>query len=72
MRVVAVQDEASTDRWVIVPDVRRRGQGRGAYLHPDPQCLQNATARRAFGRALRLPAKAAIDSTAVQELLEHQ
>ena len=65
------RDEA-TARWILVPDVRRRGAGRGAYVHPDPQCLQTAIARRAFGRALRLPAGAEVDVTRVQERLQQQ
>jgi hypothetical protein len=28
--------------------------GRGAWLHPDRQCLSAAIRRRAFGRALRI------------------
>jgi predicted RNA-binding protein YlxR (DUF448 family) len=28
--------------------------GRGAWLHPDQQCLREAIRRRAFGRALRI------------------
>lgn len=28
--------------------------GRGAWLHPDPQCLSAALRRRAFTRALRI------------------
>jgi predicted RNA-binding protein YlxR (DUF448 family) len=71
LRVVARRDEA-TARWILVPDVRRRGAGRGAYVHPDPQCLQTAIARRAFGRALRLAAGHQIDVSAVQERLEQQ
>ncbi|MEZ5189928.1 MAG: YlxR family protein [Schumannella sp.] len=27
--------------------------GRGAWLHPDPGCVEQAIRRRAFGRALR-------------------
>jgi hypothetical protein len=30
--------------------------GRGAYLCPDPACLEAAGKRRAFGRAFRGPA----------------
>jgi len=41
--------------WILVPDVRRRLPGRGAWLHPVQQCLVNAERRRAFGRALRVP-----------------
>nr|WP_272946708.1 YlxR family protein [Arthrobacter sp. ERGS1:01] len=33
-------------------DLRRRMPGRGAWLHPDPNCLQLAIKRRAIGRAL--------------------
>src|SRR5690606_3079208 len=38
----------------IVPDPRRRRPGRGAHIHPDPNCLALAERRRAFGRALRV------------------
>jgi hypothetical protein len=38
----------------VVPDVRGRLPGRGAYLHRDRTCLELAERRRAFGRALRL------------------
>nr|WP_211320872.1 YlxR family protein [Arthrobacter livingstonensis] len=33
-------------------DLRRRMPGRGAWLHPSPDCLQLAIKRRAIGRAL--------------------
>ncbi|MQA01409.1 MAG: DUF448 domain-containing protein [Streptosporangiales bacterium] len=46
LRVVAVGD-------VLVPDPRARTPGRGAYLHPALACLDLATRRRAFARALR-------------------
>ncbi|WP_448609652.1 YlxR family protein [Geodermatophilus sp. URMC 60] len=39
----------------LVPDSRRRLPGRGASLHPTPECLHAAERRRAFPRALRLP-----------------
>ncbi|WP_218146386.1 YlxR family protein [Geodermatophilus ruber] len=39
----------------LVPDPRRRLPGRGASLHPTPECLRAAERRRAFVRALRLP-----------------
>ncbi|WP_245816977.1 YlxR family protein [Geodermatophilus saharensis] len=39
----------------LVPDPRRRLPGRGASLHPTPECLHAAERRRAFPRALRLP-----------------
>lgn len=74
LRVVAVLDQLDgrAKRWLVVPDARRRGLGRGAYVHPEPQCLQTAIARRAFGRALRLPAGAATDASPVQEWLGRQ
>ncbi|MER5620504.1 YlxR family protein [Streptosporangium amethystogenes] len=39
---------------VIVPDLRRRLQGRGASLHPTLSCLELAERRRAFPRAFRV------------------
>jgi len=39
---------------VLVPDPRARLAGRGAWVHPDPDCLDLAVRRRAFARALRL------------------
>jgi uncharacterized protein len=38
----------------LLPDVRARLPGRGAWLHPDTACLDLAERRRAFPRALRL------------------
>ena len=38
----------------LVPDPRRRLPGRGASLHPTPECLRAAERRRAFARALRV------------------
>ena len=35
---------------------RARTGGRGAWLHPDPACLDGALKRRAFARALRAEA----------------
>jgi predicted RNA-binding protein YlxR (DUF448 family) len=46
---VAVQGGAA------VPDPRRVLPGRGAHLHPDPACLEQAERRRALPRALRVP-----------------
>ncbi|WP_460368576.1 YlxR family protein [Actinocorallia lasiicapitis] len=47
MRVVAVEG-------VLTPDPRKRLLGRGASLHPDLGCLEQAIRRRAFFKALRL------------------
>ncbi|WP_412866164.1 YlxR family protein [Cellulomonas sp. 179-A 9B4 NHS] len=51
LRVVLGRD--ATGEPVLVADERRRMPGRGAWLHPDPHCLELAVRRRAFGRALR-------------------
>ncbi|WP_284749499.1 MULTISPECIES: YlxR family protein [Amycolatopsis] len=59
LRVVAVAGR-------VVVDERRRLPGRGAWLHPDPDCLAKAERRRAFPRALRAPG--ALD---VREVHDH-
>jgi predicted RNA-binding protein YlxR (DUF448 family) len=46
LRVVAVSG-------VLVVDRRGRLPGRGAYVHPEPACVDLAERRRAFPRALR-------------------
>jgi predicted RNA-binding protein YlxR (DUF448 family) len=61
LRVVA-------DAGSVRADPRRTLPGRGAYLHPDADCLQRAVRRRAFGRALR----AEVDTAAAGRVLsEH-
>ena len=47
LRVVASGGE-------IVPDPSATLPGRGAWVHPTIPCVENATKRRAFGRALRV------------------
>ena len=47
-----VLDERGAGR-EVVPDPGGRLPGRGAHLHPTPDCLQLALRRRAFTRALR-------------------
>jgi predicted RNA-binding protein YlxR (DUF448 family) len=37
----------------VAVDAAARLPGRGAWLHPDPGCVEQAIRRRAFGRALR-------------------
>jgi uncharacterized protein len=53
LRVVAVGSQTAESPWSVRPDLRRRGGGRGAYVHPDQTCVRLATERRAFARALR-------------------
>jgi predicted RNA-binding protein YlxR (DUF448 family) len=48
-----VEQDAS-GQYAVVPDPRRRLPGRGAWLHPIPECLDLAVRRKAFGRALRV------------------
>lgn len=60
--------EIRSSDWVAVPDVHRRLHGRGAWLHPDRQCLDNAERRRAFGRALRVPGP--VDTSEVAAFVE--
>ncbi|OLT40992.1 hypothetical protein BJF86_04035 [Serinicoccus sp. CNJ-927] len=59
LRFVARQDAPA--RWRVVLDVRRRLPGRGAYVHPAPECVESAITRRALLRALRLPASGEVD-----------
>ncbi|MGE0215454.1 MAG: YlxR family protein [Mycolicibacterium sp.] len=52
LRVVAVGGGNGGD--AVTVDAARTLPGRGAWLHRDPECLQAAIRRRAFGRALRI------------------
>jgi predicted RNA-binding protein YlxR (DUF448 family) len=63
LRVVAVDGS-------VVPDVRRRLPGRGAWLHFDLECLRNAERRRAFSRAFRV--QGALDVAPLREHIEQQ
>ena len=47
LRVVATGGEVTPDPSAVLP-------GRGAWVHPVVSCLDKATQRRAFGRALRV------------------
>jgi predicted RNA-binding protein YlxR (DUF448 family) len=64
--VVAVRNEQG--QFLLVPDLRRRLPGRGAWLHPTIDCFDQALRRRAFGRALRV--SAALDAAPVRDHLE--
>jgi len=46
VRVVVIED-------ACIPDPSGYRPGRGAYVHPDRRCLELASRRRAFPRALR-------------------
>jgi hypothetical protein len=52
----------------VVADPRLRLPGRGAWLHPTPECLDLAVQRKAFGRALRV--KALLEVAAVGEYID--
>jgi uncharacterized protein len=56
MRIVAVRagDGSATGAATAELDGRRRLPGRGAWLHPSPDCLDLALRRRALTRALRV------------------
>ena len=47
LRVVAQNDTLIIDERAVLP-------GRGAWVHPTRECLDNAIRRRAFARALRV------------------
>jgi uncharacterized protein len=51
----------------VLPDPAGRAPGRGAHLHPTPECLELAVRRRAFPRALKVQGRLA--TTAVEELV---
>jgi predicted RNA-binding protein YlxR (DUF448 family) len=55
LRLVVDQAEPTgTTPARVVPDPASRLPGRGASLHPTPDCLDLAERRRAFARAFRL------------------
>jgi predicted RNA-binding protein YlxR (DUF448 family) len=62
LRVVATESGSGL---AVVPDPGRRLPGRGANLHPTPECLALALRRRAFPRALRVEGR--LDSGPVEE-----
>jgi uncharacterized protein len=74
MRIVATRaddgDPAVPRVLVAEPDERRRLPGRGAWLHPSPDCLDLAVRRRAFARALRVPGP--LDTTALAVVVGQQ
>ncbi|WP_460447752.1 YlxR family protein [Angustibacter aerolatus] len=53
LRFVAVRAPDGLPGFVVVHDPRRSMPGRGAWLHPDLDCVALAVRRPAFTRALR-------------------
>ena len=66
LRVTACEGDSGAIQ--VVPDVRRRLNERNAWLHPEPDCLEQAVRRRAFARALRV--QSAIDVEPLTAYLE--
>ncbi|HEY2085958.1 MAG TPA: YlxR family protein [Mycobacterium sp.] len=66
LRVVAVS--AGNGKYAVTVDPAGTLPGRGAWLHPVPQCAREAIRRRAFARALRIAG--APDTSAVVEHIE--
>src|SRR5690606_10403344 len=64
-RLVRVVLADGTAGRTAVVDLARRLPGRGAWLHPDLQCLDLAERRRAFARALRTAGP--VDTRAVRD-----
>ena len=61
LRVVVSGDRLEPDPGGVLP-------GRGAWVHPDPACVESAARRRAWPRALRRPGP--LDDAAVREHVE--
>jgi predicted RNA-binding protein YlxR (DUF448 family) len=68
LRVVVQRSEGSLNR--LVPDPQRRLSGRGAHVHHDLNCLEQAVRKRAFARALRI--EGAVDVEAVRTHVESE
>ena len=73
LRVVAAKDgEAGSTPATLRPDPRHRMPGRGAWLHPTPECFELAVRRKAFGRALRLQAPVDVSAVARHLGIQHE
>ena len=66
LRVVAVA--TGNGEFAVIVDTGSNLPGRGAWLHPEPHCTQQAIRRRAFTKALRIAGSP--DTSAVVEHLE--
>ncbi|WP_424935429.1 MULTISPECIES: YlxR family protein [Bacteria] len=60
LRVVARNGELVIDERAVMP-------GRGAWVHPAPECVETALRRRAFARALRVSAP--LDTQTIEKRL---
>ncbi|WP_082046451.1 MULTISPECIES: YlxR family protein [Arthrobacter] len=69
MRVVARPIDGQI---AAVIDERRRLSGRGAWLHPDPACMETAVKRKAFNRAFRGPVDTAQFAASFHAYLERR
>jgi uncharacterized protein len=67
VRLVAIRGADGSPTWIITPDSGGTLPGRGAHLHPDPRCLEQARRRRAFGRDI--PGEGQLDLGLVDELV---
>ncbi|HKY59269.1 MAG TPA: YlxR family protein [Aeromicrobium sp.] len=66
VRFVATAGESGSQTWIVTPDLNESLPGRGAHLHPEARCYDQARRRRAFGRALRV--EGTLDLGPVEEL----
>lgn len=62
---------ADDDGAAVVPDPGGTAPGRGAHLHPTPECLTLAERRRAFARALRYEGGGPLGLDKVRACLSH-
>ena len=69
LRVVAGTD--AKGQWLVVPDPSGTATGRGAHLHPTPECLALAERKRAFARALRHDPGSQRGALGLERLREH-
>ncbi len=53
---------------VVTVDHNRRASGRGAHLHPDLSCIEQAIARKSFQRSFR----ATVSTQGLLEVLSNQ
>lgn len=64
LRVVAVRVD---DVWNVALSTRGRHTGRGAWLHPDQQCVDKAIQRRALSRAFPAAGGDEIDTQTLRD-----